>query len=190
MPVYDLQSRYKHIYTAGVIAAGLTLPVFIASNIEASQPVSTNPFSTESEAPVSTPTLIQAVREGQESKVRLLLDEGANINMISPGDGSPLIAAAAEGNAALVALLIKRGAEIDTIVPGDETALITAARHNHLSVVRLLVESGADVNLGVNADTLRGKSWRTPLNQAASPQIRRYLMLQGASDTASSEAYQ
>jgi ankyrin repeat protein len=69
------------------------------------------------------------------------------------------------------------GAKVDTVVVRDETALIAASRKGRLDVVRFLVEQKADVNLGVT--TLTGQR-RTPLNQAASPQIKSYLIEHGA----------
>ena len=194
MPVYNLNTPYRHLYTAGVIIIGLTLPVFMASNIQASQPQQSQWSKTETRVnqvlPDDGTPLIIAVRDGDESRVQALLRHGADVNLASLGDGNPLIVAASQGNTALARLLIEYGADVNSIVPGDETPLINAARASHIEMVRYLIDQGADVNLGVNADTLRGKAWRTPLNQAARPDIRELLRQHGASDDAKSEGYQ
>jgi len=68
---------------------------------------------------------------------------------------------------------------VNRVVTYDETPLINAARASHLPTVRYLLQHGANVNLGVEADGWLG-CWRAPLNQAADPAVRAYLVEQGA----------
>lgn len=68
---------------------------------------------------------------------------------------------------------------MNRVVTYDETPLINAARASHLPTVRYLLQHGANVNLGVEADGWLG-CWRAPLNQAADPAVRAYLVEQGA----------
>lgn len=124
--------------------------------------------------------LIIAVQNHNRPLVEQLLTMGADVNLESATDGNPLIAASANNNLELVDYLLEQGATIDAITQYDETALITASRAGHFNIVKHLVENGADVNLVVEANVLRGKELRTPLNGAKTQQIRDYLLSKGA----------
>jgi bla regulator protein blaR1 len=121
--------------------------------------------------------LLRAAQRGDLERMHDLLDQGADVDAVIPGDGSPLIAAARHGqidamNALIMAaeageldaigVLLDRGAFIDEIVPGDENALITASANGQTNAVRLLIERGANVNARVRAEN----EWRTPLAMA------------------------
>lgn len=121
--------------------------------------------------------LIVAARNGQLGMIDQLLALGARPDRVSIGDGNALIAASAAGHLPIVARLIAAGADVNGSVVHDETPLINASRSGQLPVVKYLVEHGADVNLGVLADN---GQWRSPLNQAGSPDIRAYLSSRGA----------
>ncbi|NII11055.1 M56 family metallopeptidase [Oleiagrimonas sp. C23AA] len=121
--------------------------------------------------------LIVAARLGDTIEVGELIDAGANVNARSKGDGNPLIAASAHGHLDVVKRLVAHGANVNAIVEDDETPLINAARGGDLALVRFLVTRGADVNLGVFANN---HVWRSPLNQASSKAIKRYLRSEGA----------
>lgn len=121
--------------------------------------------------------LIVAAKRGDIEIARELLELGAKVDEPSEGDGNPLIAAAAHDHLETARLLVAAGANVNAIVAGDETPLINAARSGDLAMVQYLVGQGADVNLGVVADW--GK-WRSPLNQARSAEIKRYLQSKGA----------
>ncbi|HEY6400212.1 MAG TPA: ankyrin repeat domain-containing protein, partial [Blastocatellia bacterium] len=88
--------------------------------------------------------LSAAAYKGRLDAVRLLLDRGADPNVVS--DAGPLINAAEAGHVEIVSLLLDRGAIIDRIVPGNQNALIRASGKGRLEVVKLLVARGADVN--------------------------------------------
>lgn len=121
--------------------------------------------------------LIVAARRGDLAMVDTLLSLGADKDKAVHGDGNPLIAASAAGQLDVMAHLLKAGADVDAVVPGDETALISAVRSDRQAAVELLVSHGANVNLGAMANN---NQWRSPLNQARSEVVRRYLLQHGA----------
>ncbi|WMT01955.1 M56 family metallopeptidase [Lysobacter yananisis] len=123
--------------------------------------------------------LIEAVRARNLATVDALLALGADPDRAALGEGNPLIVAAELGAQPIVARLVLAGADVNRVVTYDETPLINAAREGHLETVRYLVAHGADVNLGVVADGWLGR-WRSPLNQAADPRVRAYLIEHGA----------
>ncbi|KRA17411.1 ankyrin repeat domain-containing protein [Lysobacter sp. Root604] len=127
--------------------------------------------------------LIEAARRRDPALVAELLRLGAQVDLRVRGDGNALIAAAAQrDNLAVVRRLVEAGADIDAIVEDDETALINAARSGDARAVAYLVERGADVNLGVAVRAHAGAApvWRSPLNQARTDDVRRYLIERGA----------
>ena len=96
--------------------------------------------------------LVDAARLGDVGAMRELLDAGADVNAVVPGDGSPLIAAARRGDMRAVQLLLDRGADVTLEVSGDGNPLIAAARGGHVEIVTLLLNRGADVDHVVAGD--------------------------------------
>lgn len=131
----------------------------------------------DSSVPGNGTALIVAARRGDLAMVEQLLALGARPDQASVGDGNALIVAASGGHLPVVERLLAARANVNGVVVHDETPLINASRHGHLPVVTYLVEHGADVNLGVVADA---GQWRSPLNQASTSAIRRYLTSNGA----------
>lgn len=98
-----------------------------------------------------------AVLSGREM-VELLIEKGANINMVSE-DGPTLLhyAAAFSDKREVVELLIKEGANVDAIDDNGNTPLSWAAEHSQKGVIESLLEKGA------NIDVIDGDG-NTPLN--------------------------
>jgi ankyrin repeat protein len=90
-----------------------------------------------------------AAREGHVAIVQLLLDRGADVNLVVPGDENALIQASGSGELAVVKLLVSRGADVNVRVQSAETnnevrtALGMARRHKHDAVAEFLVSMGA-----------------------------------------------
>jgi beta-lactamase regulating signal transducer with metallopeptidase domain len=124
--------------------------------------------------------LMIAVKKRNASIVRTLIDLGADVNQASMFDGNPLIVAAQTNNIELAKILIDEGADVNGIVRRDETPLINATSRDHLEMTMLLVERGADVNLAVTTGIEDGYQVRSPLNRARTPQLREYLLSNGA----------
>ena len=124
--------------------------------------------------------LMIAVKTDKAIMVEALLALGADVDQSSEGDGNPLIVAAMGNNAKLAELLLDKGADINAIVPKDETALINATRSAYLDMTQLLIDRGADVNLAVTTGMSDGYERRSPLNQAATEEIKDLLIANGA----------
>ena len=96
--------------------------------------------------------LIEAVIEGHENIVQLLISRGADVNQKDTGEFSvgetPIIVAAMKGETQIAAILIRRGADVNIKTKDGQTALIYAARApgDRTEIARLLIDSGADVN--------------------------------------------
>jgi ankyrin repeat protein len=97
--------------------------------------------------------LIAAAARGHEGVVTLLLDRGANIDQIVPGDENALIQASANGHLQVVRLLVSHRADVNARVwiesypsqPNGKwrTALSMAREKGHKSVVEFLLSVGA-----------------------------------------------
>ncbi len=128
--------------------------------------------------------LIRAVKIGNLKAVKILVENGADINQGSKGDGSPLIEAAKLGHMPIVKYLVEQKANVNIHVVGDETPLIRAAWNGHLNIVKYLVEHGADVNMTVREGGYRlGNEKRNALRMAKKGKhkdVIAYLISKGA----------
>ncbi|KAF5855664.1 hypothetical protein ETB97_008825 [Aspergillus alliaceus] len=109
---------------------------------------------------VRNPFLEYATRNGHESAVKLLLDQGAQPDSSDTYGQTPLSCAAQEGHESVVKLLLYQGAQPDSSDERGQTPLSYAAEKGHESVVKLLLYQGAQPN---SSD----KRGRTPLSYAA-----------------------
>ena len=93
--------------------------------------------------------LMAASLHGHTQVVRVLLDNGADVNGKTANQATALIAASLYGHKEIVELLLAKGADVN--VKGgknSETALIAASRQGGKEIVQLLLAKGADVNAG------------------------------------------
>ncbi|KAL4812854.1 ankyrin repeat-containing domain protein [Aspergillus spinulosporus] len=107
------------------------------------------------------PAIFEAAREGRNEMVKLLLDNGSDINHNRVGElvVSNLEAAISGGHSSTVQLLLDHGAGIET--PGwYETPLIAAAYYGFPDVALLLLKNGADIEV-------KAEFWGTALQTAA-----------------------
>jgi ankyrin repeat protein/beta-lactamase regulating signal transducer with metallopeptidase domain len=92
-----------------------------------------------------------AAKGGHEEIARLLIAEGANVNVKMVDDSwTPLLTAAKNGHTKLVKLLLEKGAKVDV---GDDygyTPLYYSIWSDDEESVRMLIAAGADVNRRVN----------------------------------------
>jgi ankyrin repeat protein len=84
---------------------------------------------------------------GDVSKVRLLLDQGADVSKASLLGRTPLLVAASTyGTLDTVRLLLQKGAEVNAVDNLGFTPLNAAANVNNTGVAKLLIEKGSNVN--------------------------------------------
>ncbi len=92
-----------------------------------------------------TPMLCNAVRADQKEIVQLLLDKGADVNIISKDRGySPLMDAIWRENVELADLFIKNGANLNLISNDGQTPLILAVGNGNVRLCELLAQHDAD----------------------------------------------
>jgi ankyrin repeat protein len=84
---------------------------------------------------------------GHADAVELLLDRGADVNVLARNTDlqvAPLHSAAAGAHAEIVRMLVERGADVNARQRGGFTALQSAAQNGDDESVELLLERGAD----------------------------------------------
>jgi ankyrin repeat protein len=91
--------------------------------------------------------LYVAAEFGHESTVRLLLDQGADVNTPGGEFGTVLCVATSAGNLSIVRLLLAHGAEVDAQSNTLNSPLQLAFRAGNKEMFQLLVDHGANVSL-------------------------------------------
>lgn len=121
--------------------------------------------------------LVESARANNTSRLKQLLDDGADIHGHSGADGGAINAATAAGHEDIVRLLLKRGAAVNSKDPTGSSPLQVAAMEGYLPLVRLLLQKGAKID-----DT--STRYGTAISAAASrgrEVIVKYLLKKGAS---------
>ncbi|KIK53217.1 hypothetical protein GYMLUDRAFT_943450 [Collybiopsis luxurians FD-317 M1] len=90
--------------------------------------------------------LVAVLEKGNEAVVKLLLENGADVNAQGGEYKNALQAAVEKGNEAVVKLLLENGTDVDAKGSGYGNALEAAAQRGNEAVVRLLLAYGANVN--------------------------------------------
>lgn len=114
----------------------------------------------EDEKRQPTKSLHQAAADGDLEQVRLLLSQGADVNVKDQRGRAALHRAANTGHVEVARLLIEYGADVNIGDNLKRTPLEHAAVAGHTEVARLLIDKGANPN-ALNRDGL------TPLHVAA-----------------------
>ena len=91
--------------------------------------------------------LQRVVGRGHESLTRLLLEKGAEVNVVHEGEVLPLYRASELGRDKIVKALIQSGAILDAEDKSHKTAIFPAAQRNHRETLSVLLDAGANVNV-------------------------------------------
>lgn len=97
--------------------------------------------------PPGTSPLFDALRQGHQSTVRLLITEGANLRQIEESGISLLVQSIQNNWTDVAELAIASGADVQYSPEYGDTALIAALRTNNLKITRMLLERGAQIDL-------------------------------------------
>ena len=92
------------------------------------------------------PFLFVAAREGHDQIVRMLLDEGADVNTPK---WNALIAACSQGHDQIVQMLLDRGADVNIQDQYYMTALSRASFRGYNQIVQMLLDRGANVKIHI-----------------------------------------
>lgn len=87
-----------------------------------------------------------AAYRGHEPVVKLLLEHGAQPDIIGDFGETALHAAASEGHISVIDTLSRHGADVNATTPRGVTALMEASDRGNVAVVQRLIEYDADVN--------------------------------------------
>jgi ankyrin repeat protein len=98
---------------------------------------------------------------GHKALVKLLLENGADVDSKDSSGRTPLLWAIENGHKAVVELLLEKGANVDSKDSGGRTPLLWAAENGDKAVVELLLKKGADI------ESKDSSFSRTPLLWAA-----------------------
>lgn len=83
----------------------------------------------------------------RNNSVKLLLDNGANVNLCLEDSTSPLYIACSNGHDNVVKLLLEYRANVNVCRENGYSPLYIACKNKHESTVKILLENKADVNL-------------------------------------------
>ena len=118
------------------------------------------------------------IKGSRANYIRLLISEGADVNMKDSEGMTPLMHATGASAPDIVALLIEEGAEVNVKSDHDNTALFIASKFSsNPEIVQLLLEKGAEVNA---KDSEGLTSLMVAVKNPSNPQIVELLLEKGA----------
>ncbi|XP_022173057.1 protein fem-1 homolog B-like [Myzus persicae] len=88
-----------------------------------------------------------AAGSGAMEIVKILVENGANVNFLTETKSSPLRAACYLGHLNIVEYLVEHGANVNLTNIYNSTCLMIASHNNHKDVVEYLLRKGADINV-------------------------------------------
>jgi ankyrin repeat protein len=98
------------------------------------------------ESRTSVSALINAAAKGDTATIKVLQQQGADINGVDINHKSALLSAAESRHPQTALYLIDQGANVNTVTTDGLTPVIAAARNADLEITTRLIEKGADVN--------------------------------------------
>ena len=121
-----------------------------------------------------------AAEHEQVGVARLLIENGAQIDVRTRGGRTPLMFAVLRGDSMMVDLLLEHGANLKALGPNTRTLLHIAVQSGNLKIVQLLIARGVDVNARTTAGSYPGQ---TPLHISAltgQVKVAELLLINGA----------
>jgi len=107
-------------------------------------------FPADNKAMDIRPALIAAAQGGVVGIVKVLLEEGAEVNAKTNDGDTALMTAALEGHTDVAILLTDKGADVNAKKSDGWTVLMAAVLGERVGIVRALMNKGADVNAKTN----------------------------------------
>lgn len=127
----------------------------------------------------NSPSLYDAVEQGDIAVVRLPLEQGTDVN--SRDIKGELHKAVKQGDIEVARLLLEQGADVNATDSQHDSPLHKAVERGHIELVRLLLDKGANVNANYEYDNYEYSL--SPIHNAAYKghlEIARLLLEQGA----------
>ena len=87
-----------------------------------------------------------AIKKGNQEMVKILIENGADINTINKKGDTPLTYAIQKGSKKMTRVLIEQGADINAMGKDGYTPLTYAIQKGNKEIMKMLLESGVDVN--------------------------------------------
>lgn len=104
-------------------------------------------YSADSKNSKGVPLVCIAARNGHRKILEMLVDRGADVNVLSQDRGnSPLMEVAVRGDESGVRKLLQHGADPNLVSKSGQTALMLAIGEGHKGIAKALMDSGADQN--------------------------------------------
>jgi ankyrin repeat protein len=133
-----------------IASSGFTQDVFEAArtgNIkQLKRLIEINPDTLKATNEMGFDPLMIACYRGETKCAQFLVNEGANVNGISP-EGNALLAAAYQNNTKLTIFLLNNKAELNRQGPDGNTALMYAVMNQNMKMVQALIKANADLTV-------------------------------------------
>ncbi|MBU0547970.1 MAG: ankyrin repeat domain-containing protein [Candidatus Omnitrophica bacterium] len=97
--------------------------------------------------PINESALFEAVKNVDILKVKQLISEGVDVNVVNYSGATPLVWAINGCHKDIVELLLSKGAKVNTVDSGGMTPLMWAAHRCNRDIIELLLSKGADVKM-------------------------------------------
>ena len=123
-----------------------------------------------------------AIRQGDLSQIRLLLDQDADINSKDEHGQTAVMRASLLGQTAVVTLLAGRGADLNVTAKFNLSALMLAVINRRTAIVQSLLTAGADQKIQ-GSKGAPGFYGKTALDLARETQLPAIIELFEDSDT-------
>jgi len=94
-----------------------------------------------------TSALYLALKNNHKEIAKYLIEQGANVNIMTYDKETPLSTAIIFSNFEMVKYLIQKKADVNALLFDNETALIYAIYIDSIDIVKLLLTNGANVNI-------------------------------------------